>query len=231
MKPGQQEGIVVSEDLPRSSEGAPPVSVQVWGPGALFTRPELKVERVSYPVITPTAAIGVLESIFWKPEFRFIPVAIDVLAPIKQFTQRRNETTDIAPLRAALAGRTVDAAEHRTQRHSVCLRDVCYRIHAHVELRAHATKPVAAYRDQFRRRVDRGQCFHQPYLGTREFSAYFGPVDEQERISTSADLGVMLHSVHHDDAGVRFSWFDAELRGGRMLVPPVGRGLVEPVGA
>ncbi|QWF81114.1 CRISPR pre-crRNA endoribonuclease Cas5d [Amycolatopsis sp. CA-230715] len=199
------------------------MGVQVWGPGALFTRPELKVERVSYPVMTPTAAIGVLESIFWKPEFSWVPVAIDVLAPITQFTQRRNESIDIVSVSEALAGRTVDTAEHRTQRHSVCLKDVCYRIYAHVELRGHATNPAAAYRGQFRRRVERGQCFHQPYLGTREFSAYFGPVDERDPISTSMDLGVMLHGVHHDKAGVRFSWFDARLEAGRMLIPRVGK--------
>ncbi|WP_344685632.1 type I-C CRISPR-associated protein Cas5c [Saccharopolyspora taberi] len=212
----------MSDDLPRSSEGAPPVSVQVWGPGALFTRPELKAERVSYPVMTPTAAVGVLESIYWKPEFTWVPVAIDVLAPIKQFTQRRNETTDIASVSSALAGRTVDTVEHRTQRHAVCLKDVVYRIHAHVELRERATKKSAAYRDQFRRRVDRGQCFHQPYLGTREFSAYFGPVDERERISMSAKLGVMLHSVHHHKSKIQFSWFKARLDEGRMWIPRDG---------
>ncbi|OXM50340.1 type I-C CRISPR-associated protein Cas5 [Amycolatopsis thailandensis] len=213
----------MGEGLPLSPEGAVPVGVQVWGPGALFTRPELKVERVSYPVMTPTAAIGVLESIFWKPEFSWVPVAIDVLAPITQFTQRRNETTDIASVDAALAGRTVDTAEHRTQRNAVCLKDVCYRIHAQVELRAHATKPAAAYRDQFRRRVERGQCFHQPYLGTREFSAYFGPVDEREPVPLTMALGTMLHSVHHDPAGVRFSWFDAWLHAGRMMIPRTGQ--------
>ncbi|SFO06705.1 type I-C CRISPR-associated protein Cas5c [Amycolatopsis rubida] len=213
----------MDEGLPRSPEGAVPVGVQVWGPGALFTRPELKVERVSYPVMTPTAAIGVLESIFWKPEMQWVPVAIDVLAPVRQFTQRRNETTDVPSVSAALAGRTVDTAGHRTQRHAVCLKDVCYRIHAHVELRGRATKPVAAYRDQFRRRVERGRCFHQPYLGTREFSAFFAPVDDRERVPVTMDLGVMLHRVHHEKAGVRFSWFDAMLRDGRMLIPRVGK--------
>lgn len=221
----------MTDELPLSPEGAPPVSVQVWGPGALFTRPELKVERVSYPVMSPTAAIGVLEAIFWRPEFTWVPVAIDVLAPIKQFTQRRNETTDIATMNGALTGQTLDTAEHRTQRHAVCLKDVAYRLHAHVELRAHATKKPAAYRDQFRRRVDRGQCFHQPYLGTREFSAYFGPADDQQRTSISMGLGVMLHRVHHQDNKVSFSWFDAELDNGRMLIPRVGSRNKQQVGA
>ncbi len=213
----------MTEDLPASPRGAPPVSVQVWGPAALFTRPELKVERVTYPVMTPTAAVGILEAIFWKPEFTWRPVAIDVLNPIRQFTQRRNETTDLATITdAALRGRTVDTAEHRTQRNSVCLRDVAYRIHAHVELRAHATKAEAAYRDQFRRRTERGQCFHQPYLGTREFSAAFGPVDDRERLGLSEDLGVMLHSVAYTGSGLDYSWFTARLEAGRMHIPSSG---------
>ncbi|MBB5156523.1 type I-C CRISPR-associated protein Cas5c [Saccharopolyspora phatthalungensis] len=217
----------MTQELPVSSEGAPPVSVQVWGPGALFTRPELKVERVSYPMMTPTAAIGVLEAIFWKPEFDWRPVAIDVLNPIRQFTQRRNETIDLASVAdAALRGRRVDTAENRTQRNSVCLRDVSYRIHAHVELREHATKKAAAYRDQFRRRVERGQCFHQPYLGTREFTAYFGMPDDRPAIAVDADLGVMLHGVRHpkkgDKSTVTFSWFTARLERGRLHVPRSG---------
>ncbi|MGH8882672.1 MAG: type I-C CRISPR-associated protein Cas5c, partial [Stackebrandtia sp.] len=156
----------------------PPVQVQVWGPGALFTRPELKVERVTYPVMTPSAAQGVLEAIFWKPEFTWLVEKIEVLKEIRQFTQRRNETTDLASLFEAASGRRrVDTVANRVQRNAVCLRDVAYRIHAQVRLRPHATQTEAAYRDQFRRRVKRGSCFSQPYLGTREFSAYFGEPD------------------------------------------------------
>ncbi|WP_307870747.1 type I-C CRISPR-associated protein Cas5c [Saccharopolyspora endophytica] len=219
---------MVVTDLPVSASGAKPVGVEVWGPGALFTRPELKVERVSYSVMTPTAAIGVLEAIFWKPEFSWRPVAIEVLKPIRQFTQRRNETTDLASVDdAALRGRTVKAVEHRTQRNSVCLRDVAYRIYAHVEVRGHATKPEAAYRDQFRRRVERGQCFHQPYLGTREFSAHFGPVgshsvQDEELPRVTEDLGIMLHGVQHGEGSVSFTWFTARLDGGWLHIPRDG---------
>ncbi|GAA4850150.1 type I-C CRISPR-associated protein Cas5c [Saccharopolyspora rosea] len=214
----------MGNDLPLSARGAPPVSVQVWGEGALFTRPELKVERVSYPVMTPTAAVGILESIYWKPEFAWRPVAIDVLKPIRQFTQRRNETIDVASVAdAALRGRTVDTVANRAQRNAVCLRDVAYRIHAHVELREHADKPEAAYRDQFRRRVERGRCFHQPYLGTREFSAYFGPVDDADLHPITEDLGIMLHGVHYaEDGSVSFTWFTAHLDGGRLHIPRDG---------
>jgi CRISPR-associated protein Cas5d len=209
--------------LPTSASGAPPVVVQVWGSGALFTRPELKVERVTYPVITPSAAVGVLESIFWKPEFRWQVVAIEVLRPIRQFTQRRNETTDLPSLVDAAAGRRrVDTVQHRVQRNSVCLRDVAYRIHAHVQLESHADKTEAAYREQFRRRVTRGSCFTQPYLGTREFSASFSDADEQSRWEHSEDLGIMLHSVDHGSAPVSFSWFTARLEAGVLYVPAQG---------
>ena len=146
-----------------TADGSPPLVVQVCGEGALFSRPELKVERVSYPVMTPTAARGVLEAIFWKPEMRYRVVAIEVLRPIRQFTIRRNETSQVVSLTDALrSGSTVDTAAHRDQRNAVCLRDVAYRVHAHVEVTDHATKPVAAYRDQFRRRVSRAHAFTSP---------------------------------------------------------------------
>lgn len=162
--------------------GSPPVSVQVWGPGALFTRPESKVERVSYPVMTPSAAVGVLEAIFWKPEFAWRVTAIEVLNPVREASIRRNETTHVVSREGALRGETVDTSAHRTQRASTYLRDVAYRIHAQVMLRSHASDPEAKYRDQFRRRVERGACFSQPYLGAREFTAYFGQADDRPAI-------------------------------------------------
>ncbi|MBA8929454.1 CRISPR-associated protein Cas5d [Kutzneria viridogrisea] len=197
--------------------------VQVWGEAALFTRPELKAERVSYPVMTPSAAVGVLESIYWKPEFSWRVVAIEVLNEITQFTQRRNETTDLVSLADAARGtRRVDTVANRVQRNAVCLRDVAYRIHGHVQLRDHATKPEAAYRDQFRRRVTRGSCFSQPYLGTREFTAFFGdPAEPEHPIARSEDLGVMLHSVTHSSPP-SFTWFTARLDRGVLHVPEHG---------
>jgi CRISPR-associated protein Cas5d len=214
----------VSVELPRSRSGAPPVAVQVWGDAALFTRPELKVERVSYPVMTPSAAVGVLEAIYWKPEFTWRVVAIEVLNEIKQFTLRRNETTDLASLAEAASGRRrIDTTgSNRVQRNAVCLRDVAYRIHAHVEPRAQADKPEAAYRDQFRRRVSRGSCFSQPYLGTREFTAFFGDPDDRSALSRSEDLGIMLHSVDHSTTPPSFSWFTARLERGVLHVPAQG---------
>jgi CRISPR-associated protein Cas5d len=222
---------VISEGLP-TSNGAPPVVVQVWGGAALFTRPELKVERVTYPVMTPSAAVGVLEAIFWKPEFSWRVVAIEVLNEIKQFTQRRNETTDLASLADAATGRRrIDTVVHRVQRNAVCLRDVAYRIHAHVVLRSWATKPEAAYRDQFRRRVSRGSCYTQPYLGTREFTAYFGDPDGRPaRRDLTEDLGIMLHSVDHSTSPPSFRWFTARLEHGVLHVPEQGILATSPAG-
>jgi len=211
-------------ELPVSRDGAPPVVVQVWGDGALFTRPELKVERVTYPCMTPSAAVGVLEAIFWKPEFSWRVVAIEVLNEIKQATQRRNETTDLASLADAASGRRrIDTVARRVQRNAVYLRDVAYRIHAHVDLRPHATNTEAAYRDQFRRRVTRGACFSQPYLGTREFSAFFGDSDGRPaRTELTEDLGIMLHSVDHSTSPKSFTWFTARLDHGVLHVPRTG---------
>ena len=143
---------------------------------------------------------------------------------IKQFTQRRNETTDLASLPDAASGRRrIDTVAHRVQRNAVCLRDVAYRIHAHVVLRDRATKPEAAYRDQFRRRVSKGSCFTQPYLGTREFSAYFGdPDDRSAQTSLTEDMGIMLHSVDHSTSPPSFSWFTARLDRGVLYVPERG---------
>lgn len=207
--------------LPRSPQGAPPVAVQVWGSGALFSRPELKVERVSYPVMTPTAARGVLEAIFWKPQMRYQVLAIEVLKPIRQFTIRRNETHQVVSLAGAVRGDRVDTAAHRDQRNAVCLRDVAYRIHAHIEAVEGAGKNAAAFRDQFRRRVTRGACFHQPFLGTREFSADFGDPDRSDRVHHTEDLGVMLHTIHFGPP-VRMEWFTARLDDGVLYVPTRG---------
>lgn len=208
-------------DLPRTSDGAPPVVVQVRGEAALFSRPELKVERVTYPVMTPTAARGVLEAIFWKPQMSYRIVAIEVLKPIRQFTVRRNETHQVASLSGALRGERVDTASARDQRNAVCLRDVAYRIHAHVKVAPDANKNAAAYRAQFRRRVTRGACFQQPFLGTREFSADFGDPDDTPAIDRTEDLGVMLHTIHFGPP-VRMEWFTAQLNSGVLRIPEHG---------
>ncbi|MCO1575484.1 type I-C CRISPR-associated protein Cas5c [Crossiella sp. SN42] len=207
--------------------------MQVWGEGALFTRPELKVERMSYDVPTPSAAAGILESIFWKPEMAWRVSCIEMLKPIRQFTFRRNETIDLPSLADAVTGRRkIDTAAHRVQRNAVCLKDVAYRIHAQVELRDRATKPVAAYRDQFRRRVTAGRCFSQPYLGTKEFTAYFGDPTPDPPIDLSADLGLMLHTVDRSTEPLSFTWFHARMSNGVIDIPLEGIPVQpQPVGA
>jgi CRISPR-associated protein Cas5d len=208
----------------------PPLIVEVRGPYACFTRPELKTERVSYPVMTPSAAKGILEAIYWKPEFDYAVTMIEVLNPIKWASLRRNEVTSIITLdwvRKAMTDASVrfDVEGDRDQRNTVFLRDVAYRVHAQVRLRAHADKPEAAYREQFRRRVDKGACFSQPFLGTRECSAQFSRQTDQAPCPITEDLGVMLHSIGYAATGETYTWFDARLDNGVMRVPERGMEL------
>ena len=146
----------------------------------------MKVERVTYPVMTPTAARGVLEAIFWKPEFTWRVQEIWVLRPIEYFSILRNEmntrqTERIAASWARAGAGGFDATADRAQRHTLALSKVEYLIRADVELRPHATDDAAKYRDQFRRRVRDGRCFATPFLGCREFSAAFSAPDGTEQ--------------------------------------------------
>lgn len=205
-----------------------PLQVQVWGEFACFTRPEMKVERVSYPVMTPSAARGVMEAIFWKPEFDWRVEQIEVLSDIRFFSILRNEVNSRQSERAARGwmadggGFTADDPNQRAQRHTLALRDVAYRITASIELRPHATDDIAKYRDQFRRRVESGRCFATPYLGCREFSAAFGMPDGDRPIDRTEDLGLMLLDIDYATDGSgrgtpRF--FGAKLERGVLRVP------------
>jgi CRISPR-associated protein Cas5d len=175
----------------------------------------MKVERVTYPVITPTGARGVLEAIFWKPEFTWLVREVDVLRPVRYLSLTRNEVSQ----RASPAVRSIDIAEARTQRHAVLLREVAYVIRADMLLRPHATDDVAKYRDQFRRRVERGACAHRPYLGTREFPAFFGPEEPGERAG-GGDLliGPMIADIDYT-GGTGSTMFEAEMVDGRLRFP------------
>jgi CRISPR-associated protein Cas5d len=205
----------------------PPLEVKVWGEFACFTRPEMKAERVSYSVMTPSAARGVLEAIFWKPEFSWQVREIWVLKPILHFSIVRNEVNSKAIVSTATGwaenGGGYFAEEDRAQRHTLALRDVAYLIKADVVLASHATEDIAKYRDQFRRRVNRGQCYHRPYLGCREFSAAFSqPNGTEHSIELSDDLGRMLFDLNYvsdgDGRGTpRF--FSARLEAGVLKVP------------
>ncbi|MFG2227720.1 type I-C CRISPR-associated protein Cas5c [Streptomyces sp. NPDC048644] len=209
----------------------PDLVVEVAGPLACFTRPELKVERVSYPVMSPSAASGVLAAIFWKPEFQYVVRAVEVLAPIEWTSIRRNEVKSVITVGEVAAlrknpGRRYDVETDRDQRNSMLLRDVHYRIRAQIILteRGHGQREEK-YREQLRRRVDKGACFAQPFLGCREFSASFGPQTDATPICRDEDLGVMLHSiVYPASGGEQYRWFHAQLRQGVLGVPkrPLG---------
>lgn len=182
----------------------------VQGERALFTRPEMKAERVSYDVITPSAARGILEAIHWKPAIRWVIDKIHVLEPIRFENIRRNEVGSKISARnvteAMNAGRLDGLAlyvdEDRQQRASTLLRDVAYVIEAHFELTAKAGDDTEAkHAEMFRRRASSGQCFHQPCLGTREFPAEFELIDGPPPPSRlppeqrDRDLGWMLYDI------------------------------------
>ncbi len=221
---------------------SPSLLVKVWADYACFTRPEFGAERVSYPVMTPSAARGVLEAIFWKPEFSWKVQEIRVLKPIQHFSIVRNE---INSWQSASSAKSPDyryfADDDRAQRHTLGLRDVAYIITAEIELKPHETNWVK-YRDQFRRRVKKGQCHHQPYLGTREFSAYFSEPDQERDhpINHSDELGLMLLDMEftptteaptleyftHDESGAKVTkgraqpkFFRARLDNGVLRIP------------
>lgn len=195
----------------------PSLAVKVWGEYACFTRPEMKVERVSYPVMTPSAARGVLEAIFWKPQFRWQVREIHVLKPIRHFSMVRNEVNR----RATAGGEGFDIGECRTQRHTLGLRDVAYVIVADVVVGPGVVHDTAKFRDQFRRRVEQGQCYHRPYLGCREFAAFFAKPDGSEQpIEVTDPLGLMLLDVEYREKGENVPrFFQAELKQGVLHVP------------
>lgn len=178
------------------------LSVKVWADYACFTRPENKVERVSYDVMTPSAARGVLEAIFWKPQIRWQIREIWVLKPIKHYSILRNEGKKVAVAATAKkwaeTGGGYDIEDDRTQRHSLILRHVEYIIKADIILQPNATDPIQKYQEMFKRRVERGQAYHMPYLGNREYTAYFSPVDGTEKpIDVTDDLGRMLLDMQY----------------------------------
>jgi CRISPR-associated protein Cas5d len=168
--------------------------------------------------MTPSAARGVLEAIFWKPEFQWRIREIHVLKPLRHIALLRNEVDKRVPVRGA---QPFFADESRAQRHTLALRDVAYIIVADIVLQPHADKDIAAYRDQFQRRVERGQCYRQPYLGCREFAAHFAPPSEYDHaIDWSDDLGRMLGEIRFKPDGTAEPiFFHAQLRRGVLHVP------------
>lgn len=207
------------------------VRLHVWGERALFTRPEMKVERVSYDVMTPSAARGVLEAIHWKPAIRWIVDAIQVLNPVRFESIRRNEVggriSDSKVKRAMNSGSIAALADYfvdedRQQRASTLLRDVAYIIHAHFELteKAGDDDSEGKHLDIFNRRARKGQCFHMPYLGTREFPAAFCLLEDgwmapepDGTLMGERRLGWMLYDIDFANE-MRPMFFDAVMRDG-----------------
>jgi len=208
-----------------------PVSIRVQAPLACFTRPELKTERVSYEVMTPSAARGVFDAILWKPAIVWRIERIKVLAPIVFASIRRNEvnhkiSSDSAESWMKGTQRPepyfADDPSNRAQRHTLALRDVDYVIEAYFEMtdRRGADDNLQKFEEMFARRLAKGQCFHRPYLGCREFAADFGPASgHPEPIPLTRELGRMLHDLDYRD-GNRPHFFDARLVDGILEVPP-----------
>ena len=165
------------------------VRLKVWGDYACFTRPEFKVERVSYPVITPSAARGVLEAIYWKPEFHYYIRGIHILKIGSQTTVLRNELSHYQE-----EDKPLIIEDRRQQRTSLILKDVAYIIFADIVPRTHAPNPKSAYIDQFERRVKKGQYYHRPYFGCREFAADFAfpEYDDKADSNISMTIGTMV---------------------------------------
>ena len=211
--------------------------LEVWGPMACFTRPELKVERVSYDVITPSAARAIFEAIFWKPAVHWQVTKIEVLNEIQWMSVRRNEV-------GAVAGKTpIFIEDKRQQKNTLMLKDVRYRLWAKLEfipqrkrqskerdlfdVTEHTDENPAKYNAMFERRAAKGQCFNQPYLGTRECVASFRLVNpETEKldapVSDSRDLGIMLYDMdfEKDLKNPPAMFYRAKMENGVVIVPP-----------
>ena len=212
------------------------ICLRVWGDNACFTRPEMKVERVSYDVMTPSAARGILEAILWKPAIRWQITRIDVLKPIRWESVRRNEVSAVIPtanVRTAMnkgnGNLGLYIEDVRQQRAGLFLRNVDYLIHARFEMtdKAGPEDNPTKFAEMFRRRAEKGQCFNQPYLGCREFSAAFAWVDAAGPLPTSVndsrDLGWMLYDMDHSDTKPKPPpmpcFFHAYMDNGSIRVP------------
>lgn len=221
--------------------------LEVWGDFACFTRPEAKVERYSYPIITPSAARGIFDAIYFKRSYGFFwqIEKIELLSLPRYIALRRNEvknktppdrtihawmrgSQEIKPIRADGTKDTLGSdQEGRTQRQTMALKNVRYRLHAHMCVRKDGSGDLAEMQSQFKRRAEQGKCFHQPYFGCREFPAWFSPeLSDAKPVAMDMDYGWMVYDVfdlsqnNNWDAGPNISLFDARLRKGNITVPP-----------
>lgn len=211
------------------------IKVEVWGPYACFSRPEMKVERVSYDVMTPSAARGLIEAIYWHPGMRWIIDRIRVCSPILFTNVRRNEVKDTVSARKvkqAMEKGTADlylaTPESIQQRAAMVLRDVRYVIEAHFEMTDKAAEGdnPGKFQDIIKRRLARGQCYHQPCFGVREFPASFqlceSPPPCPDELKGERDLGWMLLDLDYSDLeNITPLFFRGILRDGVLEVPPL----------
>lgn len=223
----------------------PVYCLEVWGDYACFTRPELKVERVSYDIITPSSARMIFQTVFWKPAIRWQVERIDLLNPVRWISVRRNETAKLCSPNV----KSFYIEETRQQKAGLFLRDVRYRIFARQiylppDKRPKAKKAIneefydieerkinrkdenpGKYHAMFERRAKKGQCLFQPYLGCREFSCYFKFIADatakESPIRETRDLGLMLYDMDYsDDADITPMFFRAKMNDGTIIVPP-----------
>ncbi len=206
--------------------------VEVWGDYACFSRPEFKVERVSYDVMTPSAARGVLESIYWHPGLKWVIEKIHVCAPIRFTNIRCNEVKDVLSARAAKSlmekGGELYLATPQSiqQRASMVLREVHYVIEAHFEMTDQAAQSdnCGKFTDIMRRRLEKGQCYHAPYFGLRDFPVQFCPCASvppcPEELKGEKDLGWMLLDMDYSDReNITPKFFRGVLRDGVLTIP------------
>ena len=235
--------------------------LEVWGDYACFTRPEMKVERVSYDIITPSAARSIFEAIFWKPAIKWNITRIEVLKPIRWLSVRRNEVGKLISPRS----KHILIEDNRQQRAGLFLKDVAYRLFAELEfipvdnrliIKGSGTEGLVdsdktysdgdfntnpelgkdenpgKYNAIFLRRAGKGQCFNQPYLGCREFTANFRLIEKPETsavkpISETRDLGFMLFDMDFGDPeNPTPMFFRAKMMNGVVVVPPILSGEV-----
>lgn len=204
------------------------IKVRVWGDYALFTRPEMKVERCSYDVMTPSAARGLLEAIYWHPGLKYRIDKIYVRNPIRFTSVRRNEVKSkvlassiLTVMKGGEKELGINSKDEIVQRASIILKDVDYVIEAHFEMteQASATDNPGKFKDIIMRRLRRGECYHQPYFGCREFPAYF-ELYEEEGVDTAypgerKDLGYMLFDMDYSEPGnIQPMFFRAVLEDG-----------------
>lgn len=213
--------------------------LKVWGEYACFTRPEMKAERVSYEVITPSSARAIFEAILWKPEIQWQITQIDLLKPIQWISIRRNElgsTISVSKIKTAMkkgkGNLCTYIEEDRQQRAGLLLKEPAYLIYGVISVKEpyHQTNSLTKYEEMFSRRAKKGQCILQPYLGCREFSANVelieNIIDAPQPFPIDKDFGWMLYDMNYADA-FRPMFYQAKMSNGSIIVPSAASGEVK----